>query len=196
MSNVPQDLNYLNVNELVKVHDYAVEQSGGLMGVKDLGLLESTLHHMQNDLYYPTFVDKLSHLVFSIAKNHCFNDGNKRATVGASAMFLAQNKTMIHAEFSIDYYIRAMEPIVIFVVENLIDKDELPDILNFLVSSKADDMIAMGVVVNTLDVIREDPNRQDLTKATVWQEISNVIKYESHRQNLAREAKVYLSQMR
>ena len=33
------------------------------------------LDHIQNDDYYPDFVDKLTHLFFCSNKFHCFNDG-------------------------------------------------------------------------------------------------------------------------
>jgi hypothetical protein len=33
------------------------------------------LEHIQNDDYYPDLQDKLTHLVFAVAKFHCFNDG-------------------------------------------------------------------------------------------------------------------------
>ncbi len=72
---------YFDPLHAVGVHDWIIEHSGGLPGLKDLGLLESVLEHIQNDDYYPTFDAKLSHLIFGINKFHAFNDGNKRASV-------------------------------------------------------------------------------------------------------------------
>ncbi len=56
---------YLSLEQAVEVHRKTVEVSGGgAMGYLDLGKLESVLQHMQNDDYYPTFEDKLTHLFF------------------------------------------------------------------------------------------------------------------------------------
>lgn len=55
---------YFDVTHAVEVHDYIIEVSGGLHGNRDIGLLESVLDHIQNDMYYPSFPEKLTHLVF------------------------------------------------------------------------------------------------------------------------------------
>ena len=46
-----------------------------------VGKLESVLCHIQNDDYYPTFLDKLLHLFYCSCKFHCFCDGNKRIAI-------------------------------------------------------------------------------------------------------------------
>ena len=38
----------------------------------------SVMEFVQNDLYYPTFEDKLTFLVSRICTGHLFDDGNKR----------------------------------------------------------------------------------------------------------------------
>ena len=47
--------------------------------------------HIQNDDYYPALEDKLTHLVFALAKFHCFTDGNKRSAIALGAYFLELN---------------------------------------------------------------------------------------------------------
>ncbi|MFM7468267.1 MAG: type II toxin-antitoxin system death-on-curing family toxin [Vampirovibrionales bacterium] len=78
---------YFELKQAIHLHSLIITHSGGLPGVKEEGLLDSTLQHMKNDSYYPDFLDKLTHLVFSINKNHAFNDGNKRASIALSALF-------------------------------------------------------------------------------------------------------------
>ena len=57
---------YLTLDQVVETHQKTVEVSGGgLTGQLELGKLESVLQHIQNDDYYPTFEDKLTHLFFS-----------------------------------------------------------------------------------------------------------------------------------
>ena len=67
---------YFDVAHAIEVHDWIINESGGMHGINSLGLLESPLEHIQNDAYYPTIEEKLTHLVFSIIKSHAFNDGN------------------------------------------------------------------------------------------------------------------------
>ena len=64
---------------------------GGTYEHFDLGSLESVLQNIQNDDYYPTFVDKLTHLFFCTCEFHCFADGNKRLAITLSAQFLLLN---------------------------------------------------------------------------------------------------------
>lgn len=54
---------YFDIHYAVKVHDWIIINSGGFPGTGNLGLLESALEHIQNDLYYPEIQDKLTHLV-------------------------------------------------------------------------------------------------------------------------------------
>jgi death on curing protein len=50
------------------IHWKTVEVSGGGDdGILDIGKLESVLDHIQNDDYYPVFVDKLTHLYLCTA---------------------------------------------------------------------------------------------------------------------------------
>jgi len=119
---------YFTAHFAIEVHDSIVRESGGLMGIKDLGLIESTLYHMQNELYYPDIEHKLTHLLFSFNKNHCFNDGNKRASLALSVYFLSINGLDIF----IDKFIIEMENIVVDVARNCIDKDLLFEIISSL----------------------------------------------------------------
>lgn len=72
---------YFDVAHSVKIHDWIIEKSGGLAGTypDGEGKLHCVLEHIQNDDYYPTFEDKLVHLIYSINKLHVFLDGNKRS---------------------------------------------------------------------------------------------------------------------
>ena len=118
-------MNYIDLEFAVKVHDMIIEKSGGMNGIKDKGQLESVLTHIQNDLYYPTFEDKLTHLVYSIIQFHMFNDGNKRTSISLGLYFMNLN----HYTYADDLYITEMEEIVVKVAEGKISKDELYNIL-------------------------------------------------------------------
>ena len=65
--------------------------------------------NIQNDDYYPTFVDKITHLFYCTCEFHCFADGNKRLAITLSAQFLLFNGYMAVAKnfFAITENIRA-----------------------------------------------------------------------------------------
>lgn len=123
-----REFQYFTVHYAIEVHDNIIRESGGFMGIKDEGLIDSILHHMQNDFYYPDIEHKLTHLLFSFNKNHCFNDGNKRASLALSVYFLSINGLDIF----INKFIIEMENIVVDVADNRIDKDLLFEIITSL----------------------------------------------------------------
>lgn len=82
---------YFDTKHAIEVHDEIINQSGGVLGILNINLLESVIEHVQNDLYYPDLEHKLTHLFYSINKNHSFQDGNKRASIALSAYFLEIN---------------------------------------------------------------------------------------------------------
>ena len=72
-------MRYLTLNEVLELYSRVMKQSGGLVGIHNLGALESSLAHARmtfdgNDLY-PTIVEKALSIGFSIIKNHPFIDG-------------------------------------------------------------------------------------------------------------------------
>ena len=120
---------YFDIKHAVEVHDWIIENSGGLSGVKNIGSLESVLEHIQNDLYYPTFEEKLNHLVFTINKFHAFNDGNKRSSLTLGAYFLELNGY----DYCVEKFFLGMENIVVWVAENKISKELLFKLITSLV---------------------------------------------------------------
>lgn len=119
---------YFDISHAVGVHDWIIDKSGGLPGQRDIGSLESVLSHIQNDLYYPSFEDKLTHIVFSINKFHAFNDGNKRSSLALGAYFLEINGY----HYCVPSFIEEMENIVVWVAENKVDKALLQKLITSL----------------------------------------------------------------
>jgi death on curing protein len=120
---------YFTLEYAIKTHDKIIEVSGGMNGVKDMGNLESPLEHIQNDIYYPQLEDKINHLVFSIIKNHAFNDGNKRSSIALGAFFLELNGL----DSMVSKFIIEMENIAVCVADNRIDKDFLYEIITSII---------------------------------------------------------------
>lgn len=120
---------YFNTELAIKAHDLIIEKSGGSEGTLHSNLIESCLEHLKNDDYYPNFEDKLTHLVFSLVKNHMFVDGNKRSAIYLSAFFLEINGF----GYIVEEYIFRLENIVVYVADNKIDIDLLKDLLYSIV---------------------------------------------------------------
>jgi death-on-curing protein len=110
------------------IHDEIIRISGGKEGVHNLGLVSSVLELIQHDLYYPSFEEKLTHLVYSINKNHAFVDGNKRSSIALGAYFLRINGY----EYCEKKFIYEMENIAVSVADNIINKDLLQKIISSL----------------------------------------------------------------
>lgn len=119
------EFKYFDTNHAIIVHDEIINQSGGILGILNLGLLESTLEHIMNDTYYPELEDKVTHLFFAINKNHCFWDGNKRSSIALSAYFLEVNCF----GFRVNHFIQEMENIAVDVADNRVNKDLLFEII-------------------------------------------------------------------
>ncbi len=120
---------YFDVSHAIEVHDWIIDNSGGLAGINNLGLLESPLEHIQNDNYYPKIVDKLTHLVFSIIKFHAFIDGNKRSSIALGSYFLKLNGY----DYTVKKFVLKMENIAVWVAEGKISKELLADVIESLI---------------------------------------------------------------
>jgi death-on-curing protein len=94
-------MRYLTLNEMLELYRRIMEQTGGLMGLRDLGALESALAQPRMTFggkeFYPTIVEKASALGFSLINNHPFVDGNKRTGHAAMEAFLVLNGFEINA---------------------------------------------------------------------------------------------------
>ncbi len=94
-------MRYLKLKEVIDLHHQVVEQSGGSLGIRDLGALESAvaqpLMSFGGEDLYPTLEDKAAALGFSLVMNHPFIDGNKRIGHAAMETFLILNGVEIDA---------------------------------------------------------------------------------------------------
>ena len=83
------------------LHEETLAEFGGLSGIRDEGLFLSALARPQNLFAYEK-VTSISRLAgayaYGIARNHPFNDGNKRAAFLAIGMFLAINGFLLKVE--------------------------------------------------------------------------------------------------
>ncbi len=87
---------YLTVPTIVQIHDSILLRSGGLSGMRELGLLESAVQKpvegFAGQETYATFFTKIAAIGYSIAQNHVFSDANKRTSLQTMLVTLAVNR--------------------------------------------------------------------------------------------------------
>ena len=92
---------YLTTEEVIQLHEWLIEQTGGSAGVRDRGLIESAVYQPQATFggheLNPTLAEKAAAFGFSLACNHAFIDGNKRIAHAAMETFLVRNGFEIRA---------------------------------------------------------------------------------------------------
>lgn len=139
---------YFDTEHAIKEHDWIIDNSGGLHGYREIGLLDSALEHIQNDMYYPTFEGKLKHLVLAVNKFHPFTDGNKRSSLVLGAYFLELNGH----DHCITRFISEMEEIVVWLAEGKIDDDLLLDIIESIIyEDEFDESIKLRIIESVLE---------------------------------------------
>lgn len=78
-----------------------MDETGGMHGVRDLGLLKSALARPQATFggldLYPDIFHQAAALMESLVSNHPFLDGNKRTAITATALFLKRNGLRLKA---------------------------------------------------------------------------------------------------
>ncbi len=81
--------------KVLLLHHILAEATGGSVGVRDEGLLESALEGAYAGFggqeFYPTKEEKAARLGYALISNHAFVDGNKRIGVFVMLCFLELN---------------------------------------------------------------------------------------------------------
>ena len=120
------EIKYITWEEMLHVYEKTVNQSGGgFAGIRDKERLESVLEFIQNDLYYPTFEDKLTFLVSRICTGHLFDDGNKRMSLTMGVFFLHKNDRF----WAATTFMTSMAAIIMHVAAGNIDEELLARII-------------------------------------------------------------------
>lgn len=85
----------LPYKEVLQMHQLLVLTTGGVVGVREKGLLESALEApfagFDGREFYPTIEEKAARLGWTLVANHAFVDGNKRIGLLVMLVFLKVN---------------------------------------------------------------------------------------------------------
>ncbi|MBX2914916.1 MAG: type II toxin-antitoxin system death-on-curing family toxin [Cyclobacteriaceae bacterium] len=90
----------IDINEVEKIHDILIDKFGGAKGIRDKGLLESSINRpfqtFDGQELYPNPVDKAAAIFESIITNHPFIDGNKRTAYVLMRLMLKNHNIEIN----------------------------------------------------------------------------------------------------
>ena len=85
------------IEEVVAVHDVLIHETGGSLGLRDMGALASAIMRPQIG-YYDGIIEEAAALLESLAMNHPFVDGNKRTALASTDAFLRLNGSFIDCD--------------------------------------------------------------------------------------------------
>jgi len=114
---------WLTLAEVLELQRRLIESSGGLHGIRDLGLLEAALAQalqtFAGEDLYPSLSDKVACLGFSLVQNHPFLDGNKR--IGHAAL----EATLLLNGYELMASVDESEAVVLAVASGQMDRQAL-----------------------------------------------------------------------
>lgn len=88
-------MQYLTLEEILRLHFQIVEDFGGSHGVRDENRLQSVVAAPKQEIFgqeqYPELCEKAAVYLRNIIGDHPFSDGNKRTAVAVCGIFLFRN---------------------------------------------------------------------------------------------------------
>ena len=85
----------LTIDEITYLHEKLIQKTGGMSGIRDIGMLESAVYSAMQSFgdeeVYPTPIERAARLAYSVTMNHPFMDGNKRTGMLVMLMTLKLN---------------------------------------------------------------------------------------------------------
>ena len=128
-----EDILFLTEEEVIAVHDDQVRLFGGDPGIFNPDLLSSAIAQpLQAFNYIPecTVFEVAATYAYGLARNHAFNDANKRTAAAATIVFLDLNGWSVEREF---------DDAILAIVEGKMTKAEFANLLSNICVEKPDD---------------------------------------------------------
>jgi death-on-curing protein len=92
---VTDDPDFLSVDEVLDLHRNQIEQYGGDVGIRDVGLIEAAVamprQSFGGEYLHRDIFEMAAAYAFHLAESQAFVDGNKRTGLAAAYAFLALN---------------------------------------------------------------------------------------------------------
>jgi len=105
----------LSIEDVLLIAKKLIERFGGTFGIRDKGLLESSLNNafqtFDGEELYKTDVEKIAVISYSIIRNHPLIDGNKRLGISVLLILCKLNNIILEytREEAVDLAIRIAE---------------------------------------------------------------------------------------
>jgi len=117
---------YLTVDEVLVLHEYAIRRYGGSYGVASVERLESALNMPKQTMFgeelYPDIFTKAAILVYLLVQNHPFVDGNKRTALYTMLRFLEANGFTVTVTSNDELY-----QFTIDIATSALDKEQIEE---------------------------------------------------------------------
>lgn len=122
---------FLELEEVLYLHDESLARFGGSAGIREPGLIESALGSARNAYWYGRggLFEIAAAYAFHIAEAQAFVDGNKRTAAAAAIMFLRVNQVLFPPDDGSVY------DAMIEIAEKRLDKAGLAGVLRKIVEA-------------------------------------------------------------
>jgi death on curing protein len=92
----PENLRWLTVSQVIRIHDRMILSFGGELGILDEGKIDSALDRARHSIVFgtdpfPTILHKAASIMHDILVYHPFADGQKRTGLSSAFIFLGLN---------------------------------------------------------------------------------------------------------
>ena len=95
---------FLTLGEALAIHESVIQRYGGLLGIRDLGMLQSAISMPQATFDGQSLHEDIPSMAaaycFHLVADHPFVDGNKRVGAAAASVFLLMNGWELSADQS------------------------------------------------------------------------------------------------
>jgi death-on-curing protein len=122
---------WLSAETVIYINEEVVRETDEPFFLVDRGLLESAIAKASNHFHYDGVEDVVSlatTLLFGVARNHPFVQGNKRTGFLTAVVFLEINGYAIEPDAS-----RDLAPSIIYVLERRLTEEQFADMLGTVV---------------------------------------------------------------
>lgn len=93
---------FLDLADVLEIHQSRIDLYGGTAGIRDIGILQSALAQPQTgsggEFFHKDLFEMAAAYWFHIARNHPFLDGNKRTALAVCLVFLDLNGYEMEAD--------------------------------------------------------------------------------------------------
>jgi len=117
------DIQFVQIEEALRIHARQIKRFGGDPGIRDQGLLESALAmpcaSFGGSFVHEDVVAMAGAYLYHLCKNHAFVDGNKRVALAVTLYFLTRNGMPLEVDD------QELQDQVLAVASGTMGKDEI-----------------------------------------------------------------------